>query len=147
RESPYGMPTDDAAGWPGAGADFPAAPGGGYAGEPAGPGRPAGPGPAEDPRGGPAGSLARGTGVGGGRPRRVWPEFGDAKIRTKVILVLLLPVLVIVSLAGVAVADAARSASSVASVERLARFGTELSDVVDGLQHERDAAALWLSAA
>jgi signal transduction histidine kinase len=79
-------------------------------------------------------------------PRRRRRPLNDAKIRTKVILVLLLPVLVIVSLAGVAVAGSVRSASSAASVERLARFGNVMSNLVDELQQERDVSAIWLSA-
>jgi signal transduction histidine kinase len=78
------------------------------------------------------------------RPRR--RLLSDAKIRTKVIVVILLPVLVIISLAAVAVASSVQSASQAASVERLARFGTVMSGVVDALQHERDAAAIYLSA-
>src|SRR6266542_2720244 len=84
--------------------------------------------------------------VDGPEPPRRHRLLGDAKIRTKVFLVLLLPVVVIVSLAGVAVAGSVRSASSAQSVERLARFGTVMSDLVDELQQERDAAAIWLSA-
>jgi signal transduction histidine kinase len=79
-------------------------------------------------------------------PRQRRRPFGDARIRTKVFLVLLLPVLVIVSLAGIAVAGSVASATSAASVERLARFGAVLSDAVDALQQERDSAAIWLSA-
>src|SRR5262249_34344288 len=127
------------------------------------PGRPTGQRPAGGPPGGMGGSSGDGTGGGGtgggpgdgtarggeaasGRPRRIRLRFGDAKIRTKGILVLLLPGLVLGSRADVAVVAAVRSAASVASVERLARFGIVLSDAVDGLQHERDAAAIWLSA-
>jgi hypothetical protein len=71
----------------------------------------------------------------------------DSKIRTKVILVILLPVLVIISLAGVLVATSVQSAGQAASVERLARFGTVMSGLVDALQHERDAAAIFIAAA
>src|SRR5262249_60700241 len=98
------------------------------------------PGPAGGPGGDPDDDLTPGA----RRLPRVRLQFGEARIRTKVFLVLLLPMLIIVSLAGVAVAGAVRSASSVASVERLARFGAVLSDAVDGVQHERDAAAVWL---
>jgi signal transduction histidine kinase len=77
------------------------------------------------------------------RPRR--RLLSDAKVRTKVILVILLPVLVIISLAGVAVAASVQSASQAASVERLARFGTVMSGLVDTLQHERDSASILLS--
>ncbi|HSV64683.1 MAG TPA: nitrate- and nitrite sensing domain-containing protein [Mycobacteriales bacterium] len=69
-----------------------------------------------------------------------------AKIRTKVALVLLLPVLAILGLAGVMAGSLARSASSAAAVERLARFGTVLSDLAHEVQRERDAAASWLGA-
>ena len=112
------------------------------------PGPPAGPmyGAASDAAG-PGLPVAADVGSAQGvPPQRRRRLLTDAKIRTKVILVLLLPVLVIVSLAGVAVAGSVRSATSAASVERLARFGTVLSDLVDELQQERDDAAIWLSA-
>ena len=70
----------------------------------------------------------------------------DAKIRTKVIVVILLPVLVILSLAALLVATSVQSAGQAASVERLARFGTVMSGLVDALQHERDAAAIFIAA-
>ncbi|MBI3688893.1 MAG: sensor histidine kinase [Actinobacteria bacterium] len=70
----------------------------------------------------------------------------EAKIRTKVGLIVLVPLLVIVTLAGTAVAGLVRDMSSAAEVQRLARFGVVASGLVHQLQQERDAATVWLAA-
>src|SRR5436309_2387970 len=111
-EPVLGLPPGPSAGPPGA-ADSHGTAGTAYGMQPA----------AADPgRARPVGREADFGAAGNGPLRRRRRLLGDAKIRTKVILVLLLPVLVIVSLAGVAVAGSVQSATSATSVERLARF-------------------------
>jgi signal transduction histidine kinase len=76
---------------------------------------------------------------------RRW-RLSDQKIRTKLTLILVFPLLAIVTLAGLNVASATSAATSAERARQLVVLGTRLADLAEQLQNERAAAALVFAA-
>ncbi|GAA3335288.1 hypothetical protein GCM10020358_02960 [Amorphoplanes nipponensis] len=98
--------------------------------------------------GNPAGSSADGgrTGGGGTRERRGRiPRLRDAKIRSKLALILFVPLLAVLALATVRLVDVGGSALDARQVEDLTRLSTDVSDLTQYLHKERMAAAAFLA--
>ncbi|GGK92650.1 sensor histidine kinase [Mangrovihabitans endophyticus] len=80
-----------------------------------------------------------------GRQRRGLPRLRDARIRSKLGLILLVPLLAVLALAGVRLVDIGGRAVAAGQVEDLTRLATRLSQVTQAMQDERMSAAAFLA--
>jgi len=78
------------------------------------------------------------------RGPRTGGAFRDAKIWQKIALILVVPLLAVLVLAGLRVAEAVRDASSAAETQQLARLGAQTTALVHELQKERSQTAAFL---
>jgi signal transduction histidine kinase len=103
--------------------------------------------PAPGP-GKPAGSSADGGRQGGSGTRvrrgRI-PRLRDARIRSKLALILFVPLVAVLALATVRLADIGGRALDARQVEDLARLSTDVSDLTQYIHKERMAAAQYLA--
>nr|WP_306213410.1 nitrate- and nitrite sensing domain-containing protein [Actinoplanes sp. RD1] len=80
------------------------------------------------------------------RPRRRWlPRLQDTRIRSKLTLILFVPLVAVLALAAVRLVDVGRQAVDAGRVEDLTRLGTDVSDLTQSLHRERMAAAEYLA--
>jgi signal transduction histidine kinase len=90
------------------------------------------------------------SGVRQGRPggrerRRLLPRLRDARIRSKLALILVVPVLAIVGLATARLVDSGRQAVDAELVRSLTDLSTDINALSDNVQKERMAAAGFLA--
>jgi signal transduction histidine kinase len=98
--------------------------------------------PATDPT---AGAPPGGTPSGPvGRRRGLW-RIRDASIRTKLALILLVPVLAVLTLATVRLVDVGTRAYDAGQVKDLTRLSATISDLTQYMHRERMAAAVYLA--
>ncbi len=83
--------------------------------------------------------------AGDKRRRRVFPRLRDVRIRSKLGLILLIPVLALLGVSALRLAETADRAWQAADAEQLTRFGSMSGDLVHELQSERALAALILA--
>src|SRR5918998_1894431 len=79
------------------------------------------------------------------RERRGFPRLRDARIRSKLALILFVPLLAVLALAAVRLVDVGGRALDAAQVEDLARLSTDVSELTHVLHQERMAAAQFLT--
>ncbi|WP_305786156.1 nitrate- and nitrite sensing domain-containing protein [Symbioplanes lichenis] len=80
------------------------------------------------------------------RPRRRWlPRLQDTRIRSKLTLILFVPLAAVLALAAVRLVDVGRQAVDAGRVEDLTRLGTDVSGLTQALHQERMAAAEYLA--
>src|SRR5919197_3945838 len=77
--------------------------------------------------------------------RRLIPRLRNVRIRSKLGLILLIPVLALLGVSALRLAETASRALQAADAEQLTRFGAMSGDLVDELQSERALAALILA--
>ena len=77
--------------------------------------------------------------------RGVLPRLRDARIRAKLALILFVPLVAVVALAGVRLIDVGQRASAAATVQKLTALGTDISALTQLMHVERMAAAAYLS--
>jgi signal transduction histidine kinase len=94
---------------------------------------------------GPTTLPASGVQAGGGR--RFLPRLRDTKIRTKLGLILVVPVIAIVALAGVRLVDSAQRASDASLIRSLTKLSADVSEMAHEAHNERMAAARFLASA
>ncbi|MEH1123350.1 nitrate- and nitrite sensing domain-containing protein [Micromonospora sp. CPCC 206061] len=92
---------------------------------------------------GPTTLPASGVQAGGGR--RFLPRLRDTKIRTKLGLILVVPVIAIVALAGVRLVDSAQRAADASLIRSLTRLSADVSEIAHEAHNERMAAARFLT--
>ena len=95
------------------------------------------------------GRTALSTGdAGKQRPeRRRFPRLADARIRSKLGLLLLVPLVAVVALSALRLVDVSRSASEATLIRSLAELSTNVSALSQELHKERMAAAAFLARA
>ncbi|MCA2212926.1 sensor histidine kinase [Jidongwangia harbinensis] len=79
------------------------------------------------------------------RGRRGFPRLRDARIRSKLAMILLVPLLAVLALATVRLFDVGGRAFDAAQVEDLTRLSADLSDLTQVMHKERMAAAEYLA--
>ncbi|MDT5031636.1 MAG: hypothetical protein QOC94_1807 [Actinoplanes sp.] len=80
------------------------------------------------------------------RTRRAgFPKLRDVRIRSKLALILLVPLLAVLALATVRLVDVGTRAYDADQVERLTQLSTGISDLTQYLHRERMAAAMYLA--
>jgi signal transduction histidine kinase len=77
--------------------------------------------------------------------RGVFPRLRDARIRAKLALILLVPLVAVVALATARLVDIGRRATEAGQVERLTELGTDITGLTQLLHVERMAAAAYLA--
>jgi len=77
--------------------------------------------------------------------RGVFPRLRDARIRAKLALILLVPLVAVIALATARLVDIGRRASEAGQVERLTELGADISGLSQLLHAERMAAAAYLT--
>jgi signal transduction histidine kinase len=77
--------------------------------------------------------------------RGVLPRLRDVRIRTKLALILLVPLAAVIALAGARLVDVGRRASAAGQVESLTRLGADISALTQWLHVERMQAAAYLA--
>jgi signal transduction histidine kinase len=77
--------------------------------------------------------------------RGVFPRLRDTRIRAKLALILVVPLIAVLALAGVRLVDVGQQASAAGQVEKLTKLGTDVSELAQLLHVERIAAAEFLS--
>ncbi|MEJ3743729.1 nitrate- and nitrite sensing domain-containing protein [Actinomycetes bacterium KLBMP 9797] len=82
-----------------------------------------------------------------GAARRFLPRLRDTKIRSKLALILLVPIVAIVALAGVRLADSAQRAADAGLIRSLTRLSADVSTLAHETHNERMAAARFLATA
>jgi signal transduction histidine kinase len=100
--------------------------------------------PATEPT---TGLRGGGTPYGAGGRRGGLTRIRDASIRSKLALILLVPVLAILTLATVRLVDVGTRAYDANQVEELTKLSTDVSGLTQYLHQERMAAAVYLSTA
>ena len=78
-------------------------------------------------------------------PRRYVPRLRDTRLRTKLALLLVVPILAVLALAGLRIFDINRAANTAALVRDLTRLSAKVSDLAHQLHRERMAAASYLA--
>ncbi|OJF10603.1 sensor histidine kinase [Couchioplanes caeruleus] len=86
-----------------------------------------------------------GGGAGIGERRRWFPRLRDARIRSKLALILFVPLLAVLALAAVRLLDVGGRALNAGQVEDLTRLSTDVSELTHQLHEERIAAAEYLA--
>ncbi len=79
------------------------------------------------------------------RERRGFPRLRDARIRSKLALILFVPLLAVLALATVRLVDVGGRALDAAQVEDLTRLNTDISDLTQVMHQERMAAGQFLA--
>ncbi|MEV6601221.1 nitrate- and nitrite sensing domain-containing protein [Actinoplanes sp. NPDC051346] len=83
---------------------------------------------------------------GAGRERRGWfPRLRDTRIRSKLALILFVPLLAVLALAAVRLVDVGGRALDAGQVEGLTRLSTDVSELTHQLHQERMTAAEYLA--
>ena len=82
---------------------------------------------------------------GAGSRRRGFMRLRDAKIRSKLALILLVPLLAVLALATVRLVDIGSRAYAANQVEELTRLEADISDLTQYMHRERMAAAIYLA--
>ena len=77
--------------------------------------------------------------------RGVLPRLRDARIRAKLALILFVPLVAVIALAGVRLVDVGQNASAAAKVQKLTALGTDISALTQLMHVERMAAATYLA--
>ena len=95
------------------------------------------------PPGGPG--AGNGSGTAAKRERRGFPRLRDARIRSKLALILFVPLVAVLALATVRLIDVGGRAVDAAQVEDLTRLSTDVSQLTQTLHQERMAAAQYLA--
>jgi signal transduction histidine kinase len=85
------------------------------------------------------------TGRGPVRQRRGFPRLRDIRIRSKLALILFVPLVAVLALATVRLIDVGGRALDAAQVEDLTRLSTDVSELTQTLHRERMAAASYLA--
>ena len=80
------------------------------------------------------------------RRRRVFPRLGDVRIQSKLGLILLVPVLAVVALAGIELANAGQTLSEARQVDATLKLSAQAGNLIEQLQNERLDAAEALMA-
>ena len=79
------------------------------------------------------------------RQRRGFPRLRDARIRSKLALILFVPLLAVLALATVRLIDVGSRAIDATQVEDLTRLSTDVSELTQVMHKERMAAARFLA--
>ena len=79
------------------------------------------------------------------RQRRGFPRLRDARIRSKLALILFVPLLAVLALATVRLIDVGSRAIDATQVEDLTRLSTDVSELTQVMHKERMAAARYLA--
>jgi signal transduction histidine kinase len=79
--------------------------------------------------------------------RGVFPRLRDTRIRAKLALILVVPLVAVLALAGVRLVDVGQQASAAGQVQKLTKLGTDVSELAQLLHVERMEAAAYLSGA
>src|SRR5439155_24384784 len=79
------------------------------------------------------------------RTRRPFPRLNDLRIRSKLGLILVVPIIAIVSVAAISVASDVQKASDAVRSHSLATLSADAANLVHQLQSERGVAATYLS--
>jgi signal transduction histidine kinase len=87
----------------------------------------------------------RGSGAGTRQRRGRLPRLRDARIRSKLALILVVPLLAVLALATVRLVDVGGRALDARQVEDLTRLSTDISQLTQYLHKERMAAAAYLA--
>lgn len=77
--------------------------------------------------------------------RGVFPRLRDTRIRAKLALILVVPLIAVVALAGVRLVDVGQQASAAGQVQKLTKLGTDVSELAQLLHVERMTAAEYLA--
>jgi signal transduction histidine kinase len=95
---------------------------------------------------GPSADAGRPSGSGTRERRGRIPRLRDARIRSKLALILFVPLVAVLALATVRLVDVGGSALDARQVEDLTELSTDVSDLTQYLHKERMAAAQYLAA-
>ena len=77
--------------------------------------------------------------------RGVFPRLRDTRIRAKLALILVVPLVAVIALAGVRLVDVGQQASAAGQVQKLTKLGTDVSELAQLLHTERMQAAAYLA--
>jgi signal transduction histidine kinase len=77
--------------------------------------------------------------------RGVFPRLRDTRIRAKLALILVVPLVAVLALAGVRLVDVGQQASAAGQVQKLTKLGTDVSELAQLLHVERMEAAAYLA--
>ncbi|MDG4828469.1 nitrate- and nitrite sensing domain-containing protein [Solwaraspora sp. WMMD1047] len=80
-----------------------------------------------------------------GKARRWLPRLGDARIRSKLALILVVPVAAVIALATARLVDIGQSAYQATTIRSLTQLSTDVSALTQDLHRERMAAAAYLA--
>ena len=69
--------------------------------------------------------------------RGVFPRLRDTRIRAKLALILVVPLVAVLALAGVRLVDVGQQASEAGQVQKLTKVGTDVSELTQLLHQER----------
>jgi signal transduction histidine kinase len=92
-----------------------------------------------------SGSQSSGSVPGPGAPKRPW-RLRDARIRSKLALILFVPLVAVLALATVRLIDVGGRAYDAGQVEELTKLSADIAELTQSLHDERMAAAVYLSA-